>query len=272
MKDKLTVAVLQMMTVADKEENLKRAREMLSEAAILGADLAVLPEMFNCPYDIRFFAGAAEGESGPSCEMLREEARFHNMVIVGGSIPERDGDLLYNTSFVFDADGNRIAKYRKKYLFDVEIPGSLSFQESQVITPGTGNVTFQACGQTFGLAICFDIRFPEYLGQLIRQGAKALIIPGSFNHVTGPVHWELLGRTRAVDNGAYVVMAAPARNRQSTYQGYGHSMVCDPWGTVCATAEEEEELVVHTLDFRRVDQIREELPLLKARRIHEPVL
>lgn len=273
MKEKLRVAICQMETVPDKGENLKKAQEMLAEAGLLRADIAVLPEMFNCPYDIRFFAGAAEGEAGESCRMLAEEAAFHNMVVVGGTIPERDGDRLYNTCFVYDGQGQRLARYRKHHLFDIDIPGQVSFRESRVLSSGMGDRFFMAGGRRFGLAICYDIRFPEFIQQLSMGGAEAIVIPGAFNHVTGPAHWELLARTRAVDNQSYVLMAAPARSRnKGGYQSHGHSMIADPWGTVVATAGEDEAVVVEELDFSLVEKVRRELPLLSGRTKDDPVL
>lgn len=263
--DKINVALCQMKTIADKEENLKRAEEMIVEAAIHGAQIVVLPEMFNTPYDIRAFGGYAEGEVGPTCQMLERAARDNNVVVVGGSIPERDEDLIYNTSFVYDQHGERIAKYRKKYLFDVEIPGELTFRESRVLSHGAKSIVFTAYGRKFGLAICFDIRFPEYIQKLSKKGAEAIIMPASFNTVTGPAHWEILGRARAVDNQCYMVMVATSPDAKNSYQSHGHSMVVDPWGEICTSADVEEAMLFWTLDFTTVAKIRGRLPLLGIR-------
>ncbi|QRN85966.1 carbon-nitrogen hydrolase family protein [Clostridia bacterium] len=265
MIEKINVALCQMKTVADKEENLKRAEEMIVEAAIHGAQIAVLPEMFNTPYDIRTFGGYAEGEVGPTCQMLSRAAQENNIVVVGGSIPERDEQFLYNTCFVYDQQGERLAKYRKKYLFDVDIPEEITFRESRVLSHGSKSIVFEAFGHKFGLAICFDIRFPEYIQKLSMKGAEAILMPASFNTITGPAHWEILGRARAVDNQCYMVMVATSPVKGNSYQSHGHSMVVSPWGEICTSADVEEAMILWTLDFRKVANIRERLPLLTIR-------
>ena len=263
--DKINVALCQMKTVADKEENLKRAEEMIVDAAIHGAHIVVLPEMFNTPYDIRAFGGYAEGEVGPTCQMLAKAARENNIVVVGGSIPERDEEYLYNTCFVYGQQGEKLAKYRKKYLFDVEIPEEITFHESRVLSHGAKSIVFKAYGRKFGLAICFDIRCPEYIQKLSKKGAEAIILPASFNTTTGPAHWEILGRARAVDNQCYMVMVATSPDPDSSYHSYGHSMVVDPWGEICTIADMDTEMLLWTLDFDKVASIRERLPLLTIR-------
>lgn len=265
MKDTIEVALCQLKTISDKKENIKRAEEMLVEAAIHGANLAVLPEMFNTPFDVRAFGGYAEGEMGPTCEMLSRVAKEYNMVVVGGSIPERDNDELYNTTFVYGQDGERVARYRKKYLFEVDIPKEITFNESRIVSRGEQSVVFEAYGHKFGLAICFDVRFPEYIQQLSQQGAEMIIIPASFNDTTGPAHWELLGRARAVDNQVYLAMVAASPDPASTYASYGHSMLVDPWGEVIEMLDIEETMILRTVDFQVVESIRKEMPLFRIR-------
>ena len=263
--DRMDIALCQMKTIADKEENLKRAEEMIIDAAIHGAKIAVLPEMFNTPYDIRAFGAYAEGEVGETCQMLARAARENDIVVVGGSTPEREEEYLYNTCFVYDQKGQRIARYRKKYLFDVEMPGEITFHESRVLSHGAKNIVFEAYGHKFGLAICFDIRFPEYIQNLSSLGAEAILVPASFNMTTGPAHWDILGRARAVDNQCYMAMVATSPDPTSSYQSYGHSMLVDPWGEICAIAEREETMLLWTLDFMKVKSVRERLPLLSIR-------
>lgn len=265
MKDSINVALCQLKTVSDKGINIKRAEEMLIEAAVHGADMAILPEMFNTPFDVGAFGGYVESEMGPTCQMLATVAKDYGMVVVGGSIPERDETRLYNTSFVYGPKGKRLAKYRKRHLFDVDIPQEISFQESRILSAGDEAVTFQAFGHTFGLAICFDVRFPEFIHELRQKKAEMIVIPASFNRTTGPAHWELLARARAVDNQAYLAMVATSPDPDATYVSYGHSLLVDPWGEVVTKAGIEEEVLIEKIDFKRVADLRQEMPLEKIR-------
>lgn len=265
METMVSVALCQMRVQADKEDNLRTAREMVTEAALQGARLVVLPEMFNTPYTVGAFGAFAEGEGGPTCRMLSDLARDNRIVLVGGSIPERDGDRVYNTSFVYGPDGERIARHRKRYLFDVDIGDGVSFRESRVLSPGEGPTLFSAFGRTFGLAICFEIRFPEYIQELRAGGAEALVIPASFTQVTGRAHWEILGRARAVDTQCWLVLVSAADHPEAVFRCHGHSMVVDPWGCIQEEANGGDVLLFGVLDFDQVFSVRRRLPLLAAR-------
>jgi len=262
----MRVAMVQMEVVHDKKENLDRARAMLNQAGKQGVDLAVLPEMFCCPYSNQWFRAYGEEEGGPAWKALSQAARELGIYLVGGSIPELEGDRVYNTSYVFDREGHQIAKHRKAHLFDIDVEGGQKFQESAVLTPGNQMTVFDTEFGTMGLCICFDFRFQELSKAMADRGAQIILVPAAFNMTTGPAHWELLFRQRAVDNQIFTLGAAPARNEQEEYVSYGNSILVDPWGTVLARADAEETILYGEVDFNRNRAIRQQLPIRAARR------
>jgi len=266
---RLKVAMCQMAVTDDKARNLARAREMIRTAGEEGSDIVVLPEMFNCPYDSQYFAPfAEEWPHGPSLNMLRETAIEGRILLVGGSIPERHQGSIFNTSFVFGPSGELLARHRKVHLFDVDIPGGITFKESDTLSPGNDVTLAPLTGSSgkLGVAVCYDIRFPELFRRMALGGAMLVAVPAAFNLTTGPAHWDLLFRTRAVDNQVFVVGVSPARLPGASYVAFGHSILVDPWGEVLAMAAASEDLVVSEIDLARVEQVRRELPLLKHRR------
>ncbi len=263
----LKIVLCQMKVGAKKDTNLTRAQEMLQEAASRKASLAILPEMFNCPYEARHFPDYAEPYPGKTTEFLAAMARELNLAIVGGSIPEKDAaGNIYNTSYTFNNKGQLINHYRKIHLFDIDIPGQITFKESDTLSAGNQINVFTLAGVSLATVICYDIRFPELIRLATLKGAQVLIIPASFNLTTGPLHWELLMRCRAVDNQCYIMAASAARNTEASYQAWGHSLVIDPWGRILAEAGESEALIETEIDLGYLEKIRQELPLLKHRR------
>ncbi|MDI6907791.1 MAG: carbon-nitrogen hydrolase family protein [Thermoanaerobacterales bacterium] len=259
-------AVCQMAVDENKGANLACAREMLREAAGSGCRLAVLPEMFNCPYDHAFFAAFAEEyPQGETTSFLSTAARDTGMTVVGGSIPEKDGERLYNTCYVYGPDGRLLGRHRKLHLFDVELEG-MTFRESDTFSPGTETGVFDTPVGRLGVAVCFDVRFPEFLLTQTLMGAEIIVVPAAFNTVTGPAHWELLLRARAVDNQVWVLAASPARRERDRYVSHGHSLVVDPWGRVVADAGTGETVLTVTIDPALTRDIRARLPVLNARR------
>jgi len=182
---------------------------------------------------------------------------------IAGSIPERDASdgRVYNTCVVMGPDGEVVAKHRKMHLFDIDIPGRITFKESDTLSAGDAVTTFDTPWGKCGVGICYDIRFP-YLSLLMRQaGCKMLFYPGAFNMTTGPAHWELLQRARALDTQCYVATVSIARNPESTYQAWGHSTVVNPWGEVVATTDEHPTTVYATLPLERLEAIRAQIPV-----------
>ena len=262
----MRTALIQMSVTADKEENIAAACRKLREAAACGADIAVLPEMFCCSYQNDLFRPCGEPEGGPAQTALASLAAELGIYVVGGSIPELEGERIYNTSFVYDRQGRQIARHRKAHLFDIDVPGGQRFKESDTFSPGDSITTFETKFGTMGLCICFDLRFEELARCMCLRGARVIFVPAAFNMTTGPAHWELLFRQRAVDNQCFTVGVAPARDEAGAYVSYGNSIAVDPWGTVLCRAGAEEATLYADLDLDRVEAVRTQLPILSARR------
>lgn len=262
----MRVALIQMPVVAEKAVNIKTACEKIRQAHENGAELAVLPEIFCCPYDNACFRPGSESDGGEAQTALSALAKELGMYIVGGSVPELCDEKLYNTSYVFGRSGELLAKHRKIHLFDIDVPGGQHFMESDTFARGNSITTFETEFGTMGLCVCFDMRFEELARCMALRGAKVIFVPAAFNMTTGPAHWEILFRQRAVDNQCFTVGVAPARNEAASYVSYGNSIAVDPWGSVLCRAGAEETTLYADLDLSRVDTVRQQLPIWKSRR------
>lgn len=249
------------------------------EASKAGANIIVLPECFNSPYGCDYFPSYAETllpsppskEASPSFHALASMASESRAYLIGGSIPEADPDpstkKYYNTSLIFSPDGKLMNTHRKVHLFDIDIPGKIKFKESDVLFPGN-KVTIVDLPEygKVGIAICYDIRFPELAMIAARKGCFALIYPGAFNLTTGALHWKLQGQARAMDNQVYVGLCSPARDMSASYNAWGHSLVVDPMAQVLVEAGESEEIVYADLDGGKIDETRKGIPITTQRR------
>lgn len=262
----MRTALIQMPVTADKAENLTVARDYVRRAADGGAQLAVLPEMFCCLYTNEAFRANAEPVGGPVHRAMAGLARETGLWLVAGSMPEADGERIYNTSFVFDPAGRQAAFHRKMHLFDIDVKGGQRFMESETFTAGDSVTVFDTPFGKLGLCICFDLRFPELARCMALAGARAIVTPAAFNMTTGPAHWELLFRQRAVDNQLFTLGVAPARDEQGPYVSYGNTILCSPWGEVLARAGSAPALLLADVDLDQNESIRAQLPLLSARR------
>ena len=259
MNDKLKIAVCQLRTELDGAQTMDKAASFVRRAAEGGADFTVLPEMFCCPYSSRYFRAAlAEGHE-KTVESMSAWARENGVYLVGGSVPETEGERLYNSCYVFDRTGRQIAKHRKVHLFDVTIPG-MRFHESDSFSPGREITVFDTEYGKMGAAICFDVRFPELFRAMAVRGAKVIFLPAQFNRTTGPAHWADTLKMRAVDNELFLVGASAARYEGFDYECWGHSMVIDPFGITLASADETEQILFADLDLGRIDEVRGQLP------------
>ncbi|KAK2784123.1 hypothetical protein FQN52_009288 [Onygenales sp. PD_12] len=277
LKKPLKLALVQLASGADKALNLSHARTKVLEAARTGASLIVLPECFNSPYGTQYFPKYAETllpspptrEQSPSYHALSALAAEAKAYLVGGSIPEfvPETRKYYNTSLVFSPNGTLIATHRKTHLFDIDIPGKITFKESEVLSAGN-KVTIVDLPEygKIGLAICYDIRFPESAMIAARRGAFLLVYPAAFNTTTGPLHWTLLGRARAMDNEVYVGLCSPARDMAAGYHAYGHSLVSSPSAEVLTEAGETEEIVYADLEPGKLEETRKGIPIYSQRR------
>ena len=298
----LRIALCQFHVTPDKDTNEETARKYLSRAKDQGATMAVLPEIWNSPYATSAFPEYAEslpeigdrlgGEddddvskwSSSASRLLMQTAKDLDMWIVGGSVPERvlenGKEKIYNTCLVLNPEGVVVAKHRKVHLFDIDVPGGITFFESETLSPGSTVSHFETPYGEIGVGICYDIRFPEY-AMLLRQkyNCSVLIYPGAFNMTTGPAHWELLQQARALDNQCFVVTASPARSEAPAdnddgsekmkyphYTAWGHSTVISPWGDVVATTDETGGVVIADLDLARLAEVRNGIPIENQKR------
>ena len=265
--EKIKIAAIQMSTVADKMENVRTVKTYLEKIKDENPDFVILPEMFCCPYQTENFPIYAEKEGEPVWQQLSGYAKQYGIYLIGGSMPEKDAEgNVYNTSYIFDREGKQIGKHRKVHLFDIDVKGGQTFKESDTLTAGDSDTVFDTEFGKIGVMLCFDIRFPELSRMMVNDGAKVIFVPAAFNMTTGPAHWELSFRTRALDNQIYMVGCAPARDVSAGYISWGHSIVTDPWGRVIGMLDENEGILLAELDMDYEEQVREELPLLKSRR------
>jgi len=269
----LTVAAIQMVSGNDVKSNLTRAGELIATAAKRGARLIVLPENFAA------FGGGRQREigalestpDGPIRQFLSQQAKRHRLWIIGGSIPVADSpdpNRVFSACLVFNPQGEQVARYNKMHLFDVDVDDKQgSYRESEHFYPGEAPAIVDIEGIRVGLAICYDLRFPELFRTLWREGAQLFVLPSAFTFVTGAAHWDLLIRARAIENLCYVV--APNQGGQHNPQRYtwGHSMIVSPWGDIMACAEQGESAIVAELDFDHQKQQREQLPVHLHRRL-----
>ena len=263
----MKVAMLQTKVWADKMENIRQLEAQLKQLEPEKPDFVTLPEMFNCPYQTSNFPIYGEPEGGPSWQECSRLAKQYGVHLSAGSMPEvDDAGRVYNTAYVFDRNGVQIAKHRKAHLFDIDVKGGQCFKESDTLTPGDQVTVFDTEFGKMGLCICYDFRFPELARLMVAQGADVIVVPAAFNMTTGPAHWDILFRNRALDNQVYVLGTAPARDPQSGYTSWGHSVAVSPCGDTLEQLDEKEGVIVRELDLDRIGEVREQLPLLKHRR------
>lgn len=269
------IAAVQLNSGDDVTANLSRSGELLTQAAAAGAVLAVLPENFA-------FMGArgrdklAHGEDdgrGPIQDFLAAAALRLKLWIVAGTVPLAvPGDTRHvaPSCLVYDARGQRVARYDKIHLFDVDVPDSNGERYRESASLAAGPLT-PLCVDTplgrLGLSVCYDLRFPELYRRLVADGAEILSIPAAFTARTGKAHWDLLLRARAIENQAWVVAPAQWGNHPGNRQTWGNSLIVDPWGDVVGRCENGEGVVLAQLSQKRLQTLREGFPALKHRRL-----
>jgi predicted amidohydrolase len=264
----MRAAAVQLNSNEDKERNLGIAERLVRDAAADGAELVVLPEKFNVLGSSEQLAAGAEALDGPTLRWAGSLARELHVWLVAGSIVEalEHDEKLRNTSALIGPDGSIHAVYRKIHLFDVEV-GDMVYRESDVEGPGDEIVVADAGALELGLAVCYDLRFPELFRIMAVRGAHAFSLPSAFTVPTGRAHWEVLVRARAIENQVFVIAAGQVGRHPPDHESYGHSMIVDPWGAVLASAADEpERVVVADLDLEAQAETRRKLPSLANRR------
>lgn len=264
------IAAIQMVSTADRDQNLAAAGELIHQAAAAGARLVVLPENFA-------FMGKSEASkmriaendgAGPIQDFLAETAARHGLWLFGGAIPLRGGDdtRAYGSCLVYDDTGRRAARYDKIHLFDVSVPESgEQYKESAATIPGQRAVTVDTPLGRVGLSVCYDLRFPELYRELSARGAEILVAPSAFTAATGRAHWETLARARAIENICYMVAAGQGGRHASGRETHGDSLIVDPWGRVLDRVDSGPGLAVTEFDAALVTRTREHFPCLDHR-------
>jgi len=269
----MKVSLLQMNVQHDKAANLRLAAQLIEQAVKLDQpDLVVLPECFT------FYGGTLDEQrasaepcpDGEAYEMLKRLARRHRIFIHGGSLNERHGDHIFNTTFIFNREGAEVCSYRKIHMFAITAPDGMVYDENHLYRAGDEVVTYDCEGVRVGCSICYDIRFPELYLELVRRGAQVIAIPSAFTLQTGKEHWEVLCRARAIETQCYIL--APGHEgiyyeNGAPLANYGHSMVVDPWGTVIARRALGNGIVSTRLDPDAVAAARSRIPLSQHRKL-----
>ena len=257
-------AAIQVSAGPDKNANLERAERLVRLAAVRGANLVALPEVFNWRGRRADERAAAESLAGELLARMAALARDLRIHLVAGSITElAEGQPRnYNTSTLFGPDGSLLGVYRKIHLFDIDLPGRVTIRESDAKLPGTEVVSVSTAIGQIGLTVCYDIRFPELYRSLVFGGARIITVPSAFTFPTGEAHWEALLRARAIENQVYIVAPAQFGPNVHGFSDYGNSMIVDPWGRVLARAADQEGVVVAPIDLEYQERVRRELPSL----------
>ena len=280
----MRVAAIQMVSTPTIEQNLSAAARLISQAAERGAELIVLPEVFATLEGLSPLAEVGEIAhpaipslgATPLQDFLATQAAKHALVIVGGTIPllsRADGSLIEDgrvraSSLVFNAQGERVARYDKVHLFDVQVSDAQAqYSESLSYEAGSELACVEVEGCQVGLSVCYDLRFGELYRQLVTLGAQLITVPAAFTAVTGAAHWEPLLRARAIENQCYIVAAAQGGRHSETRETWGHSMIIDPWGVVLDCVNTGEGIAIADIDLARVDDIRLRMPIAQQRRL-----
>ncbi len=258
---KFKIALAQINSNENIENNLQKIEKMIKEAAVGGAELIAFPE--NAEYIGTDYPGNAQQVPGPVTDSFSAWAKQYQIYIHCGSITQkREGGTPYNTSFLWNKEGKVIGKYSKLHMFDIDIDEGPSYKESDETSAGSEIVVSKTKLGNFGFAICYDMRFPEIFKLMALNGAQVIFVPADFTMNTGKDHWMALLRARAIENTCYI--AAPGQiGQKPEFMAYGKSIVIDPWGNVIAMASDEEQLVYAQIDTTLIDKVRRQVPSLQ---------
>lgn len=260
----MKISLVQMNSQSDKSANIAQAEKLVAEAVTEKPDLVVLPEYWAMLGDqpAEFHASAETFPDGEAYRALQGMAKRHGVTIHGGSMVEKSGNSFFNTTVVFDPEGEEIARYRKIHLFDVDLPDGISHRESATIAPGRDLVTYECAGHKVGCAICYDLRFPELFRALRDQDVDVIVLPAAFTLMTGKDHWEVLSRARAIETQSHFV----AVGQTGTHAGgkkacFGHSMLINPWGHVVAQVGDFVGVAAGVVNDDYTRQVRTNVPV-----------
>jgi len=264
-------AAIQMASGPQVSSNLLEAEKLIGEAAKAGAKLVALPENFAIMgmHELdKVKVGEADGQ-GPIQDFLSQVAKKYGVWVIGGTIPiiGHDSNKVRATCLIIDDKGNRVARYDKVHLFDVSVPDSNEeYRESDSVEAGTEECVVETPFGNIGIAVCYDLRFPEFFRPLYRRDLDIIVIPSAFTAKTGAAHWEILLRARAIENLSYVIAPNQGGFHKNGRQTYGHSMIVDPWGVVLDCYKTGSGFVSADIDKGRLEKTRASFPVLDHRR------
>lgn len=259
------IAVVQNNAGSDIEANKAQLAILIADAASTGATVILLPEMCLCMDGSQYHHIA---ESTEYTEWFAQQAQHYGVWLLVGAIPQLcpDGDPRVRSALlVFNAQGELVSRYDKIHLFDVNVGDSQGrYAESERFAPGSELLVVDSPVGKIGLAICFDLRFPEHFQALRDLGAEILVVPAAFTYTTGEVHWQTLLRARAIEQQCYVVAANQCGWHDTKRQTWGHSQIIDPWGRVMTELDHDMGVTSAEIDLQRVQDVREKMPLLRG--------
>jgi len=253
------------------QDNIATATRLIHDAVVAGANLVLLPEywsMMGMHEQDKVQLANNPDAARLMCEFMAQQAHHHGIYLIGGTIPLQSPEVnkVYNSTLVFNTDGQQVARYDKIHLFGFTKDAE-SYQESVSITPGSTPISFganyAAGNYKVGLSICYDLRFPELYRSL--GAIDLIVVPSAFTYTTGSSHWEILLRARAIENQCYVLAAAQTGHHRNGRRTWGHSMLIDPWGKIVAKLTESEGIVVGEINPQLIQEVRRNLPALQHR-------
>jgi len=262
---RLKVSFVQMNSGDSKKANMDQAMAYIREAAAKQAQLVVLPEYFSYLGPKEGFQEMAETIPGPTTDRMSDLARELKLGLLCGSMPEvtETTGKIRNTSVFISDTGEILARYSKIHLFDIDIPGDVSYLESSYIEPGNQTTVFSWRDIPFGMAICYDLRFPELYRRLMQQGARVILVCAAFTHATGQYHWQPLTRARAIENQVFLCAANQYGDHPNGVPTYGHSAIIDPWGRTLSEIIEGNGIGGAEIDLDDLAMIRRQSPILE---------
>ena len=261
----MKLSLCQIKPDRDWKTSLKIAQKALEQAAVQGAELALLPELFPIPYEFSLVESCAQPIDGPIARQLASWAREYGLWLVGGTFPLQEKGKLYNACPVYSPAGELAALHKKIHLFHVKMD-TLSVQEGDCFSPGREITVFDSPWGKIGVAVCFDLRFPNQFLRMAEQGARLMAAPAAFNTVTGPRHFRLLAQARAVDSQSFVAACGPALDETASYHSYGHSLAVSPMGKVLGELDSAPGILTLSLDLKQGDTVRKKLPVLASQK------
>lgn len=260
-------AAIQINSVNDMVENVRKASFLAKQAADAGATLVTMPEnvAFMAGSRDELYANAAYMEEHPALEIFQEVAKNLEIHLLIGSLAVKvhHSEKLANRSILLDQHGEIVTTYDKIHMYDATVEGGESHRESERFEAGKKPVMANLPECKLGLTICYDLRFPYLYRDLALKGAEVVVAPSAFTKFTGEPHWEVLLRARAIENGCYMVAAAQTGDHPANRKTWGHAMIVDPWGSVIADAGEAEGFAIAEIDVAMVGKVRENIPSLK---------